>query len=73
MSSNDLVRVIAVARSCYCIPVSDEIVIGLGFEITALDEFADCSVCNSSAKVAACDNAMIVDDYHLIKGTSCYL
>ncbi|UKI15692.1 MAG: hypothetical protein L6V87_08145 [Ruminococcus sp.] len=32
----DLVRVIAVARSCYDISVSDEIVIGLGFEITAL-------------------------------------
>ena len=74
MSSNDLVRVICVARSCYDISVSDEIVIGLGFEITAFDEFVvDCSARNSSAKVSACDNAMIVDGYCLIKGTSCYL
>ena len=39
MYSNDLVRVICVARSCYCISVSDKAVIGLDFEITALDEF----------------------------------
>ena len=70
----DLVRVICVARSRYCISVSDLAVIGLGFEITALDEFCVTgSALNCSAKVAACDNAMIVVDYHLIKGTSCYL
>ena len=66
------VGVIAVARSCYCISVINIAVIGLGFEITAFDKFADCSVHNSSAKVSACDSTIIVEIDAPIKSTICY-
>ena len=69
MYSNDLVRVIAVARSRYCISVSNIAVIGLGFEITALDEISViCEYC--FAEVATCDNAGIKDFNLLVKGAA---
>ena len=69
----DLVRVICVARSRYCISVSDKAVIGLGFEITALDEFSVTgSALNCSAKVAACDCAVTMKFNFFVKSTACY-
>ena len=71
MYSNDLVRVIAVARSRYCISVSDIAVIGLGFEITALDEIFVIWICGYCfAEVATCDNAGIKDFNLLVKGAA---
>ena len=71
MYSNDLVRVIAVARSRYCISVSDIAAIGLCFEITALDEIFVIWICEYCfAEVATCDNAGIKGFNLLVKGAA---
>ena len=71
MYSNDLVRVIAVARSCYCISVGNVAFVGACFEITALDEIFVIWICGYCfAEVATCDNAGIKDFNLLVKGAA---
>ena len=71
VSLYNLVGVIAVSRSGDNISVSDIAVIGLCFEITALDEIFVIWICEYCfAEVATCDNAGIKGFNLLVKGAA---